>query len=148
MGFDKLSLLVSPSRLFTSVAMTPSKDSGKITFPCSPSWPTIHLVEKLIENDHPGSERIGKEHNWNEKKLSLENGLITENFNEILLNINKIEKKNKVCCQIHRIPGFICQNSPLSNDTLFCCLPNDPNMDPIQPFLLQNQKYIMGFHLR
>ena len=33
-------------------------------------------------------------YNWNEKKLSLENGLITENLNEILLNINKIEKKN------------------------------------------------------
>ena len=33
-------------------------------------------------------------YNWNEKKLSLENSLITENLSKILLNIKPVEKKN------------------------------------------------------
>ena len=73
------------SRLFTSVAMTPLKDSGKMTFPCSPSWPTIHLVAKDVENAHqitrPGSDRaeikISENHEYELERIlphPLDNG--------------------------------------------------------------------------
>ena len=38
------------SGLFTSVAMTPLKDSGKTIFPCSPSLPIVHLGREICSN--------------------------------------------------------------------------------------------------